>query len=238
MKSFDETLLHPAKVELRSLLESQASYYGFTAQAIAELVQGARIEQHRRTLCLSGDADDLVNIVICGVVRLDLVVPTGGMMIFKFLSRGEMFCITPSPRDRSYYLKAVAHEPATVAVWTRENLSRAVALLPIPSIMKLMTTSWLHLSRLAEGRCLLRILPTDQRVILFIRRLARRHGRPHPRGTLIDVRLLNNHIAQLVGANRCTISRRMAALHRAGLLERIGDRILLLAPAAAVAAGR
>jgi CRP-like cAMP-binding protein len=228
MKPADETLHHPAKVELRSLLQRQAPYFGLTVQAIDELVHRARIEQPRRTVCVSGDDDDLINLVIRGVVRVDLVVPHVGTMIFKFLGRGEVFCLTPTHASGSYHLRAVAHEPATVAVWTKENLARAIAMLPIPSVMQFLTTSWLHLSRLAEGRCLLRILPLEQRVILFLRRLARRHGVPHPRGTLIDLRLLNNHIGQLVGASRSTISRRMAALERRGVLERNGDRIVLL----------
>jgi len=69
--------------------------------------------------------------------------------------------------------------------------------------------------------------------MLFLGRLARRHGIPHARGTLIDLHLLNSHIGQLVGASRGTVSRRMAALERRGVLERIGDRIVLLPAAGA-----
>jgi CRP-like cAMP-binding protein len=180
------------------------------------------------TLCVSGDHDDLVNLVIRGVVRIDIAVPGGAWMILKFLGRGEFFCLPPSPRSRAYHLRAVAHEPGTIAVWTRDSLARGIALLPVDSIMQLLTTSWLHLSRLAEGRCLLRLLRLEERVRLFVRRLARRHGTRHARGTLIDLRLRDADVARLVGASRSSVNRCMTVLQRAGVLERVGDRILLL----------
>jgi CRP/FNR family transcriptional regulator len=229
---------HPAKEELRALLVRQARYFGLTTGAIVELVRCARIEHPVHTLCVSGDRDDLVNLVIRGIVRIEIVVPSGAMMILKFLGRGEFFCLPPSPRSGAYHLRAVAHEPGTVAVWTRDSLARVVALLPVESIMQLLTTSWLHLARLAEGRCLLRLLRLEERVTLFLRRLARRHGTVHPHGTLIDIRLRDAEIAQLVGATRFSVNRCMTRLHRAGALERIGDRIVLLhAPAAGHDAG-
>ena len=231
MKTSDPTR-HPAKEELRSLLVGQARYFGLTTQAIAELVHRARIEQPLSTLCVSGDHDDLVNMVIRGVVRVEIAVPSGAAMILKFLGRGEIFCLPPSPGSGLYGLRAIAHEPSVVAVWTRESLAHVIALLPIECVMTLLTTSWLHLSRLAEGRCLLRLLPLTERVQLFIRRLARRHGVAHPRGRLVDIRLLDRDVARLVGATRSRVNRCMTALQRSGVLERIGDRIVVLDPPA------
>jgi CRP-like cAMP-binding protein len=224
----DRDMTHPAKAELRRLLAHQAAVLGLTTQAIDELVRCARIEEPRRSICCSGDHDGLVNLVVAGAVRVEIILPNRRRMFLKFVGRGEIFCLTPSPQSGAYVLRATPHDSAVMAAWTRENLSRVLALLPIASVVQLLTTSWLHLSRFAEGRCLLRMLPVAERVTLFIGRLARRHGRKHPLGTLIDLPLRARDIALLVGASRWAVGRHIAILRRAKRIAYVGDRLLLL----------
>jgi CRP-like cAMP-binding protein len=63
----------------------------------------------------------------------------------------------------------------------------------------------------------------EDRLTRILELLARQFGRPHPEGTLVDVRVTHAQLAQAVGATRSTITRLLARLRRAGRLSTAHD---------------
>jgi CRP-like cAMP-binding protein len=224
----DSRYQHPAKQQLRVILTRLAPRLGLTAGSVEELVHRAHVEVSSGIICTSDDRDDVVRIVVHGAVRIEIVCSARRRMIFKLHGTGELFCLPPDAPHAAYHLEAHAHDHATVATWTRDSLTAVIGMLPPSGVVRLLTTGWLHLSRAAEGRCLLRMLRAEDRVWLFLQRLARRHGVACPDGVLIDLRLLDRDLGLLVGATRSTVNRRLRRLGAAGLIQQIDDRIILL----------
>jgi CRP-like cAMP-binding protein len=88
--------------------------------------------------------------------------------------------------------------------------------------------SWRGGSRLAYEKAALMLLPTGERLIRELTRLAQRFGRAKDdRWTMIHIRLLQDDLASLIVRSRANVSRAFTALKEQGLVDRIGSRILI-----------
>jgi CRP/FNR family transcriptional regulator len=63
--------------------------------------------------------------------------------------------------------------------------------------------------------------------------LSERYGRPDPDGVLIDLQLPHREIASIVGSTRESVTVRLNALRRAGIIDFVDRKILIKTPAAA-----
>jgi CRP/FNR family transcriptional regulator len=66
--------------------------------------------------------------------------------------------------------------------------------------------------------------------------LSERYGRPEPEGVLIDLTLPHREIASIVGSTRESVTVRLNALRRAGIIDFVDRKILIKTPAAIAAA--
>ncbi|HEY0173177.1 MAG TPA: Crp/Fnr family transcriptional regulator [Pyrinomonadaceae bacterium] len=64
--------------------------------------------------------------------------------------------------------------------------------------------------------------------------LSERYGRPEAEGVLIDLQLPHREIASIVGSTRESVTVRLNALRRAGIIDFVDRKILIKTPAAAV----
>jgi CRP/FNR family cyclic AMP-dependent transcriptional regulator len=65
--------------------------------------------------------------------------------------------------------------------------------------------------------------------------LSERYGRPDPDGVLIDLQLPHREIASIVGSTRESVTVRLNALRRAGIIDFVDRKILIKTPAAPAA---
>ena len=65
--------------------------------------------------------------------------------------------------------------------------------------------------------------------------LSERYGRPDPEGVLIDLALPHREIASIVGSTRESVTVRLNALRRAGIIDFVDRKILIKTPAATAA---
>ena len=65
--------------------------------------------------------------------------------------------------------------------------------------------------------------------------LSERYGRPDPEGVLIDIALPHREIASIVGSTRESVTVRLNALRRAGIIDFVDRKILIKTPAASAA---
>lgn len=70
----------------------------------------------------------------------------------------------------------------------------------------------------------------DARIRMGIYQLARRHGIRDAHGTIIDLRITHQELAEMVGTSRETVTRVMARLKEQGIIEIDQRRITLLDP--------
>jgi len=69
----------------------------------------------------------------------------------------------------------------------------------------------------------------------LLRELSERYGKPEMGGVLIDIALPHREIASIVGSTRESITVRLNALRRAGIIDFVDRKILIKSPAATAA---
>jgi CRP-like cAMP-binding protein len=227
------------KGELLSLLEKLSRKMGLAGTVIRTLVEHSEITYPGRRLpLLSGaESSQLVRFVIQGVAKVVCDVPPFGQVIEDFVGKGEFLCLPPAPcSDMVRRVDAVVHEgPVVLALMPRELLATAIGQLPPRNAALLVSWSWRAPSRLALAKTALMPLPTGERLICELVRLARRFGRPQDDGwTLIQVPLRQEDLASLIVRSRANVSRAFARLRKSGLVDRVGHRIRIATSALAV----
>src|SRR5579884_2606938 len=219
----------PSKAALRALLAQEAPRLGLTTAAIEEIVRQSQITYWRagQQIFSQGESHDLANFLVAGAVRV----------VCEGFHRAPVVVQFERPGPRLF--GAIAHVDAVVAVMSQEALSGVMAALPPGRALQVMAYSWRVLSRLLYEKCLHLTMPLRDRLVHELGVLAHDFGVPRERGVLIDLPLTQADLAALVVASRANVSRCVAALRRAGLVELVGRRILLTSrfPPAAVPFG-
>lgn len=231
------------RIDLYLALNRLAPIFRFTPEVVNALVASARIGTWKggRTKARSSNGSTDVHLVIHGCVVVEMLASQvlssgktklqGGIM--KLVPAGELFCLSPVPESRPYELRARAHARANgpgvaaVATWTSEAMMELVTLLGPEGNFRLLTESWLLLSRVSEEREVLLALSVVDRLRFLLPRLARRFPAEHEKGILIDLKLPNPFLGKLIGANRSTVSRALGRLVKSGEVIRIKDLIVL-----------
>jgi CRP/FNR family transcriptional regulator len=220
----------PSKAALRALLTHEAPRLGLTTAAIEQIVRQSQITYWRagQEIFSQGEAHDLANFLVSGAVRVvcqgfhrtrvvvQIVRPA------HFFGLGSLFD-RPGPR----IFGAVAHVDAVVAVMSQDALKGVMAALPPGHALQVMAYSWRVLSRLLYEKCLHLTMPLRDRLVHELGVLAHDFGEERDDGILIGVPLTQADLAELVVASRANVSRCIATLRRAGLVELVGRRLLL-----------
>jgi CRP/FNR family transcriptional regulator len=222
----------PSKAALRALLAQEAPRLGLTTAAIEEIVRQSQITYWRagQQIFSQGESHDLANFLVAGAVRVVCEGFHRAPVVVQIVRPAHFFGLgslfeRPGPR----LFGAIAHVDAVVAVMSQEALSGVMAALPPGRALQVMAYSWRVLSRLLYEKCLHLTMPLRDRLVHELGVLAHDFGIPRERGVLIDLPLTQADLAALVVASRTNVSRCVAALRRAGLVELVGRRLFLTA---------
>jgi len=165
-------------------------------------------------------AEDRVVQVVRGIVRCTSVHPDGSEVLIGFY--GEKDILMPH-HAHTCYVEMTAHTSLLVEV---ESWSTAA-------------TSPEFYSRLKERICQMESWSSMQarasiesRLLGIIQVLSHKFGIPHPRGTLLEIKLTHDLLASAIGANRTTVTRIIGNLKRQGDIavektQQHGELILL-----------
>jgi CRP-like cAMP-binding protein len=145
-----------------------------------------------------------------------------------FVGKGEFLCLPPAT-DPSQHVAAIVHEgPVVLALMPRSLVATATGELPARNVPRLLSWTWRRPTALACAKTALLLLPTEQRLILELVRLARRFGRRQDdRWTIVPVRLRQDDLASLIVRSRSNVSRAFARLQRKKFVDRAGRHILI-----------
>lgn len=220
----------PAKAAFRALLYERVARQGFTAQAIDTLVEHSQITYWRanQQIFTPGEAQDLTNFVIAGAVKVVCRGHRDVPVVVQVVKPGRWFGAAwffNGPERREF--AAVAHVPSIVAMVSQDVMQNVLAGMPPGNVLRLIAYTWRVFSRLLLERCLFLTMSLEERVAYALAVLARDFGRQDAGGTLVDLPLRHADLAQFVVATETNVSRRMAALRRARLIDRVGPRVLV-----------
>jgi CRP-like cAMP-binding protein len=172
--------------------------------------------------------DDVVRFQVSGVIKEQLRGRNGRVLTVRFLGPGKFLCV---PLCRTipggYRTEFVVHEPATVALLTRDAFTHALGTLTAGKAIQLASWSWRDATRLLLQKVELLSLSMRDRVELELIGLAHAVGRREDGGIVIRTVVSDRELAQLVGGSRAKVTRCIGALRAEGLVERVGRNLFV-----------
>lgn len=177
---------------------------------------------------LSPDDDpDRIHIVKQGRVRVYRMSPDGKQLTLDIHEKGTILGdMELLGQDRLPEAYAEAIDDAVICTITPDELRRLIERFPIIGVNIIR-----HLSRRLraaeqelEAMAYQRV---DQRVARKLLDLARRFGIRTERGTLIEARLTQQELAEMVGTTRETLAHTLGDFRRRGLLDTVRQQVLI-----------
>jgi len=187
-------------------------------EAMAQQMREQRFE--RRDVIISpGDRGDKVYILKDGTVKISQVSQAGREAILAIVTTGEVFGEHALFRDEVREVMATAMEDSLVCVVPSRAFRGFLEKHPDLSIKILVRAG--DRARELEHRILdIAFRSVLERIAVLIFSLAERFDtEPHPAGTLIDLPLTHQEVANLVGATRESASTAISEMRSHGLIE-------------------
>lgn len=175
---------------------------------------------------LQGESSDSLFLLKKGSVRISRLSESGKQVILSILGPGDLFgelALMDAERNEI----AEAMEETYLCIVRREDFERLMLKNPALAlkVTKLMGLRLRQIENRVED-----IVFRDSvgRIAQLLLNLDREHGRAHPRGRLIDLRLSQQDIANLTGLTRQTASETLSAWKQDGLVAMEGRFLVLL----------
>lgn len=192
--------LHPEQID-----EVQRSF-GQQHYAEGDRIQGA------------GDPATRLNIVAAGMVKMARPTVDGQDVLLDFLGPGEHFGSLADLGDAAYQEDVTAHTACCILYTTAETFREILTEHPAVAFSSLEMVA----ARLRNAQTTIEQLsayPVEHRVASTLLHLAEKRGKADDQGTLIEMPLSRQDIADMTGAKVETVSRVMSEFRRSGLIE-------------------
>ncbi len=217
-----------AERRLRDILTESADESGLDRVAIEAIVDNAQIAHFDpgATITRASKTAGLSQLVLSGVVRMMFQGERSDPMIVRFIRPGQSLTSIYERGTRPAF-GAVAHTHTGIAFVAHEVFINAVGGLDEKNRSRFARHSWTIMSDLLREKCELLTADVRHRLLREFATLAENFGEAHPRGTLINLQLKQDDLAQLVVVDRSTVNRKLRELETEGLVTRSGGRYLL-----------
>lgn len=178
-------------------------------------------------LVLEGESMDSLVILNEGQVKAFRTTQDGKEQILYIFSEGEFFGERNLLRDQTSAYSVEALEETHVCLI--HKLDFQILLREYPDIaLKIMEELCNRLDHLENIVETMGTRTVEARVSSVLLEFANKFGKPSPKGTLIELPLSREGIANYIGLTRETVSRKMSMLQDEGVLEMIGNKKILL----------
>jgi CRP/FNR family cyclic AMP-dependent transcriptional regulator len=172
-----------------------------------------------------GEAADAVYILRRGMVKLSSLSDKGRETILHILKPDQVFGeLLLSEQQRAF--TAVALEDSLVAIISKESFVELLSTVPAVALtfIRLLSKRLASVERdLAEfGHTW-----SYHRLARVLLQLAENYGKEVPNGTLINIRLTHEDLANLIGTSRETVTTQLNRFTRMGLLKRDARRFIV-----------
>ncbi len=193
---------------------------------------GAGTVAYRRgeVIFTPGRGQDLVYIVRSGCVRLSKTLPDGRSVNVGLLGPGTVFTQEDTSDDIASGTVAEALVDSTVSVVETDTLASTIAGSPelAAAIVSAMNRRLTELQTLVEH---LLVRDTTVRLATTLLALAECFGRPTADGMVaIALPLTHQGLANMIGSNRVTVTRRLLELQEDGSVRSLGRNVIAVDP--------
>ncbi|KKM08668.1 hypothetical protein SY88_22855 [Clostridiales bacterium PH28_bin88] len=179
------------------------------------------------TLFNQGDRLETVYLIKAGKIKIVRATESGRELILDVLGPGEVLGETALFQAQEQPFSAVTLETAKLCCFSRRHLEELVRQNPefaVKIISALGRKLYNTLEQLGEAA----LLPVREKLLLVFSRLAAEYGRDTPAGTLIEVQLTQQDLADMVGASRVMVAQVLQELKEASVVSREGRYYVLL----------
>lgn len=214
---------------LLGVLTSHSRRLHLTATAANEIAECARITHWSPgdVICRSARNDDVLSFVFDGVVKLCMQT-SRGTRVLELVGKGSFVCLAAMLEvGTAGPVWVVSHDDTRVALVARSSVSRILGRLPHENLLLLISRESRRTLRSLAFQCRLADIPLEQRILLHLRRLARRWGRVTDGGVALTLRLMHEDISQIAWASRSQVTRAIKQLIRTGVLS-VSDHLYVL----------
>lgn len=186
---------------------------------------------HRRyrkgsVIFVQGEQGDRCFAIVEGAVKISAYHPDGREAVMAVLGPGDVFgelsLFEQSPRSAD----AAAIEDTQLLSLDSASVTDAIAAHPQLGL-SLLRVLGRRLRLTNEALQDIAFFDVPGRVARRLADLAEAHGVQQTEGTLIDLPLSQESLAQMVGATRESVNKALSALRRRGLVDRIGRRYVV-----------
>jgi len=193
---------------------------------ISDLVVHKHYEKNE-LIFMEGDSLGSLIIIHYGKVKAYRYTPDGKEQILYIFTDGDFLGEKNILRKQMATYNAEALEDTEVCVIRREPFQRM--LLEYPEIsLKIAEELCERLEKLETMVQSLGTKDVESRVSMLLLEFAKKFGREHPKGKLIELPLSREGIANYIGVTRETVSRKFSLLQKDGIIELIGNRKVIL----------
>lgn len=197
-------------------------------ERLAAMMQ-RRVYRRGQTIFHQDDPAGAVYLIENGQVKIVLVSHDGDDVVLRLLGEGEIFGELALLDGRPRSASVVALEDTVTHVLERAAFLEFLRGQPEASLHLFRALAEL-VRRLTEQVEDLAVLDVPRRLARKLLELADVWGRPVPEGILIDVRLTQKDLAEMIGTSRVSVNHYLALLDDRGIIRRNGPRIIVCQP--------
>ena len=213
-------------------LKKSILFQGLDDESLLEVVRAGRLKRVKDGAYFfhQGDPATVLYVLVEGRVKFTQVTAEGHQVIVRVSGPGEMFGAVAALGDAAHPASAEATSDAAALGWRSEVISGLLERFPQ---MALNVVRFLA-GRVKEFQDRYRELATERverRVAHALLRLAAQIGKQVDGGTLIDLTLSRQDIAEMTGTTIFTVSRILSGWESQGIIESGRERVLLRNPA-------
>jgi CRP-like cAMP-binding protein len=183
--------------------------------------------QPRQVILSPGDPPDRIHILKAGRVRVYRVTPDGKQLTLDIYEKGTILGdMRLLGQDRLPEAYAETINAAVICTITPDELRRLIERYPIigVNIITFLSRRLQEAERELEAMAYQRV---GQRLARKLTDLAQRFGVETVRGTLIQARLTQQELAEMIGTTRETLAHTLADFRRRGLLDTAHHQVLI-----------
>ena len=211
------------------ILQQVKLFHGLDRIALASVARAARAIQVKPATYFfrQGTNADTIYVLQRGRVRLSQAVPEGHDVLLRLIGPGEIFGPTATLKDRLYPVSAQAARRCEALAWEGRTMVRLMEEHPRIAVNAIEDLS-AHIQELRERYLELATQRVEQRVAHALLRLADKVGWRSEEGTMIDVSLSRQDLAEMTGTTLYTVSRTLRGWQRRGFVKGGRQRVTLL----------
>ena len=218
----------PLRKRARDVLAAIPWLLRATPATLDRFVAQGTLRGFRRgeVICRQGERADALIVVLSGVIEVSTTAPSGNRHILTHLQTGRLINVVPLLDGEPTMYDAHAHQPTSVLYVPASVFQAAIeAERPLADdIMQLLSFRTRVLAgRVADDA----LMPLSARCAKMLLVLMEHHGVPQENGILIDLKLSQEELSQMLGRSRQSINQEIRRLEEMGIVETAYSRFVI-----------